>query len=632
MITTRQAVAGTALLVGAALVAAGLVRLVLHERRARRAGPPTDDAGTGTAPWTRSLAPSALLLLITLAGAWLRIHEIDLKTFTHTEGMLPNLPWPAFAWPPPRHSLWDTFWWHYHSELHPHAHYLLMWGWTNVFGTSLASLRLPSAIFGIGSILVADRIGHVVHNRAVGLLAAAFVAFNGFHIFNSQYARVYMMVSFLALLSTLALLHVVRGGPHRRRWEATYFLSAWLGLYTQAFFWLVLAVHVAWVAIQTESQASFVRRVLGIQALVVMLGAAALAHQIYMDPPTDYPAPTLRFVADYLLLGFAFLPDVLSIPQRTLPLPAYAAFAVLALVLVGIGSATRGRAWAGRESGPSTVAPARAGPLTSSPDGELPVSVPRTVALGSALITLGFVVLALQRRAGMATTIAVPLLALALPGAWSRVRSLLDGSTASGLLRRPAAALGRPAGLIVLLAFLPTLALVILSLRASVLNERGFQVFATFVLVVAAAGTWVLARNRVLRVPLAVALIALHVLTIQHWRHYPIESRDYRALAVQMNERMQPGDLVFVVPRENAITPLYYYLDGRGYTYVPQDYGAAVADRPGARVWLVYFESYVWGAFRTTTDEMTDALAGFELAEQVEALRARAQLYRRATD
>jgi hypothetical protein len=333
---------------------------------------------------------------------------------------------------------------------------------------------------------------------------------------------------------------------------------------------------------------------------------------------------------DYLLLGFAFLPDVLSIPQRTLPLPAYAAFAALAVLLVGVGCAARGRTLDAPGAEPST---ATAGGTTSEPPArELTGGLLRTVAAGSALVTLGFVVLALQRRAEMALAIAVPLFALGLPGLAARVHSVTARITASGALRRPAAVLASPVGLIALLALLPTLLLAVLSLHASVLNERGFQIFASFLLILAAAGTWVVARSRVLRLPLALALIVLHVLTIEHWRHYPVESRDYKALAAQMNARMQPGDLVFVVPRENAITPLYYYLDGRGYTYIPQDYGASVAGRPDARVWLVHFESYVWGPFPTTTDEMTDALADFELAEQVEALRARARLYRRATD
>jgi 4-amino-4-deoxy-L-arabinose transferase-like glycosyltransferase len=628
MITLRQAVAGLALVVGASIVLATLGRLVLHERRAG-AWPAEPAARTGS--WMDGIGGPVLLLLITLAGAWLRVFEIDLKTLTHTEGMLPNLAWPPFAWPPPRHSFYDTFWWHYHSELHPPAHYLMLWGWTKAFGTSLVSLRLPSALFGVGSILVSYRIGTFLHHRTVGLLAAAFVAFNGFHIFNSQYARVYMMVTFLALLSTLALLHVMRGGQYRRRWEATYVLSAWLAIYTQSLFWIVLAIQIAWIAIQMGRTAPLIRRVLGLQALVVMLGSAALAHQIYQGATTGYPGPSPGFVIDYLLLGFAFQPDVLSIPQRSLPPVVYWSFAALAILLVGVGTVASTRASAGPipTDSEGDAAPGR----TSIRDGfDLPRGTMLTVAIGSTLVTLGFVILALQRRTEMALTVLVPVLALGLPYLYGSVRSRLPRLAAARRLRPLAIALSRPGWLITLLAFLPTIALVLLAFRASVLNERGLQIFASYVLILAAAGTWVVGRSRLVGVPLALSLIALHVGSFTHWRHYPNESRDYRTLAEQMNERMQPRDLVFVVPRENAITPLYYYLDGWGYTYVPGDYAEAVAANPEAGVWLVFFESYGWGPFRTTSHEMLDALAGFELETQVEALRARAKLYRRAAD
>lgn len=626
MITPRQAVAGLALVVGASLVLAALIRLVLHERRA---GMRPVEPAARNGSWVDGIGGTVLLLMITLAGAWLRVFEIDLKTLTHTEGMLPNLAWPPFAWPPPRLSFYDTFWWHYHSELHPPAHYLLLWGWTKAFGTSLVNLRLPSALFGVGSILVSYRIGTFLHHRTVGLLAAAFVAFNGFHIFNSQYARVYMMVTFLALLSTLALLHVMRGGRHRRRWEAAYVLSTWLAIYTQSFFWIVFAIQIAWIAIQMGRTAPLIRRVLGLQALVVMLGSAALAHQVYQGATTGYPGPSPGFVVDYLLLGFALQADVLSIPQRSLPPAAYWSFAALAILLVGVGTVASTRASADPMPAGSEGDAAAGRPSIGF---DLPRGSLLTIAIGSTLVTLGFVILALQRRAEMAVTVAVPLSALGLPYLYGILRSRLPRLAAAERLRPLAVALGRPGWLITLLAFLPTIALVLLAFRASVLNERGFQIFASYVLILAAAGTWVVGRSRLARVPLALSLIALHIGSFTHWRHYPNESRDYRALAEQMNERMQTRDLVFVVPRENAITPLYYYLDGRGYTYVPEDYAEAVAVNPDARVWLVFFESYGWGPFRTTSDEMLDALAGFELETQVEALRARAELYRRAAD
>jgi len=156
--------------------------------------------------------------------------------------------------------------------------------------------------------------------------------------------------------------------------------------------------------------------------------------------------------------------------------------------------------------------------------------------------------------------------------------------------------------------------------------------FGSYLLIAAAAGAWVVGRSRLLRIPLILALIAMHAGSVVHWQHHPSESRDYRTLAERMNERMQLGDRLFVVPEEHSITPLFYYLDDRGYTYVTRDYANAVATDPGARVWLVYFESYEWGPFRTTTEEMTSALAGFRLEEEVEALRARAQLFVRSPE
>jgi hypothetical protein len=72
---------------------------------------------------------------------------------------------------------------------------------------------------------------------------------------------------------------------------------------------------------------------------------------------------------------------------------------------------------------------------------------------------------------------------------------------------------------------------------------------------------------------------------------------------------------------------LYFYLDAEGYRYVTRDYADAVGRDAEARVWLVYLESFQWGTYRTTTEEMTRALDGFRLEAEVEALRARAELF-----
>lgn len=48
------------------------------------------------------------------------------------------------------------------------------------------------------------------------------------------------------------------------------------------------------------------------------------------------------------------------------------------------------------------------------------------------------------------------------------------------------------------------------------------------------------------------------------------------------------GDLVFVVPEAWFVTPIFYYLDDHGQTYVASDYRAAGDRNPGARVWLLF--------------------------------------------
>jgi hypothetical protein len=322
---------------------------------------------------------------------------------------------------------------------------------------------------------------------------------------------------------------------------------------------------------------------------------------------------------------------VLTIPPRGLASPLYWASAAVAIVIVAAGCAAWSRSAARRTSVGPSAPDTRLGDTTT--EHALPLAVLMPAAVGGALVTAGFVIVALTRQAAMAWTIALPLLALAVPPLGARLGAALhDGRFGREQPQRLLHVLNRPQWLVILLALMPTLALLALSLHSSVLNPRAFQIFASFLLIVAAAGTWQLARNRVLRLPLAITLVVLHLATVEHWRHYPSEARDYRALAERMNERMRPGDLVFVNPAEHSITPLYYYLDGRGYTYVPADFAAATARRPEARVWLVYIDSYRWGPLALPTEQMRAALEGFRLQQEVTALRARAELYGPATD
>lgn len=70
----------------------------------------------------------------------------------------------------------------------------------SLFGLSEFAARLPMTIYGMGSILVAWRLGNR-YDRLLGLLLAAFVAFDPFMLVWAREARMYAPLQFLYLLS-----------------------------------------------------------------------------------------------------------------------------------------------------------------------------------------------------------------------------------------------------------------------------------------------------------------------------------------------------------------------------------------------------------------------------------------------
>jgi hypothetical protein len=248
------------------------------------------------------------------------------------------------------------------------------------------------------------------------------------------------------------------------------------------------------------------------------------------------------------------------------------------------------------------------------------------VAAGATLVTLGFAILARRRETAVLLAVIVPAVAVGMPPLLASIRTLLERwRTAAG---HPSGEwLGDAKSISALIAFAAPLALVLLSFRSSLLISRAFLIFVPYLLILAAAGAVRLARTRVLLVPVAIALVAIHVTSVRHVRAYPGAAWDYPGLAEGLGERLRPGDMVFVRPQMWLFTPLYFYLQTDDPNYITRDYAQAAAESPAARIWLLYFDSRIWGSFDTATDEMRAALDGYREAEQVEALRIRAVLY-----
>ena len=106
------------------------------------------------------------------------------------------------------------------TEAHPPLYYVLLHYWQMVCGDSEASLRMPSVIAGVLSIIVLFAVGTRLFSPYVGLLASFFLAFSQYAIHESQNARMYSLFLLFSLLSVYTGIPLAKKVFHEERVKA----------------------------------------------------------------------------------------------------------------------------------------------------------------------------------------------------------------------------------------------------------------------------------------------------------------------------------------------------------------------------------------------------------------------------
>ncbi len=131
------------------------------------------------------------------------------------------------------------------NEEHPPLYFLLQAFWCRVFGMGYGGLRSLSAF--IGTLTVAA-LGFaalfVTRRRRLALLAALFLTISPLHVFYSQEARPYALLTLIALGSVYCFARMVR--EESWQWAMWLGLSYAAGVYTQYLFALVPAAQLAY--------------------------------------------------------------------------------------------------------------------------------------------------------------------------------------------------------------------------------------------------------------------------------------------------------------------------------------------------------------------------------------------------
>ena len=234
----------------------------------------------------------ALLGAITVAAAAVRFATLDLQSFHHDEAVtagrviLPNLG--------------DTLDVVGSSERSPPLYYVVAWAWAKLFGTGEVGLRSLSALAGTLTVPAAFFAARELAGRAraavrIGLIAAAFVAFNPYLVWYSQEARSY---AFLVLFVAVALAFFARA----ERDPTPVNLTLWVGASSAAvlshyFAFFPVAAEAAWLiwALGGERRRAARRRI-AIAAVGLALVPLALSQEggERRNAFTATPSPSAR--------------------------------------------------------------------------------------------------------------------------------------------------------------------------------------------------------------------------------------------------------------------------------------------------------------------------------------------------
>ena len=183
-------------------------------------------------------SPLELSVLTVIAGvaAVLRFHSLAAKSFWFDEGVsvaIARLDWYNFA-----RILWRR-------EANMSLYYLLLHYWLH-FGGSEFFVRSLSVLFAVASVPVIYFLGCRLFDSRVGLIAAALLAINAYHVQYSQDARSYSLMVLLCLLSSLYFLKCLSEPSRHNR--AAYVVASVLAVYAQFFSGLLVIAQ--WVSLR----------------------------------------------------------------------------------------------------------------------------------------------------------------------------------------------------------------------------------------------------------------------------------------------------------------------------------------------------------------------------------------------
>lgn len=129
------------------------------------------------------------------------------------------------------------------ADIHPPTYYFLLFGWMQVFGSSILAARILSMLLGIGILIIIYLLTRELLGQTSALMASFFVAVFPLQVQFATEIRMYALLTFFLTLATFAFIKGMRS-PAWKCWVLFAFAAA-LAQYTQnlaAFYLIPLAL------------------------------------------------------------------------------------------------------------------------------------------------------------------------------------------------------------------------------------------------------------------------------------------------------------------------------------------------------------------------------------------------------
>ncbi len=130
-------------------------------------------------------------------------------------------------------------------DVHPPLHAIILHFWVDLFGESEFPARFPSAIFGFVAIFMIYKVGSLIFDEQTGILSSLILGLSVFHIYYSQEARMYSLLSVMTLFSMYFFIKLLKEKSIIA--SVGYTLSGILLMYTHYFGLFIIASQNAYI-------------------------------------------------------------------------------------------------------------------------------------------------------------------------------------------------------------------------------------------------------------------------------------------------------------------------------------------------------------------------------------------------